>query len=123
MICKEETFIRCRYCGRLLHIGDLEPNEVYCKKCERTFGVEECDVVLRGISTIPSDYHYEWKKEKNLEDELSKYKRAFEILKNNLEITKTNNIWKQPIIEISCNMFVTPEQGELLEELMKDENS
>lgn len=58
-----ETFIRCRYCGRLLNVGDLEPNEVYCKKCDRTFDVNECEVVLRGISCIPSDYHYEWEKE------------------------------------------------------------
>ena len=55
--------------------------------------------------------------------ELTKYKRAFEILKYNLEITKTNNICNQPIIEVSCNMFVTPEQGELLEELMKGEDN
>ncbi len=54
-----------------------------------------------------------------LKGELTKYKMAFEILKYNLEITKTSNICNQPIIEVSCNMFVTPEQGELLEELMK----
>lgn len=64
---------------------------------------------------------YEKMKAMKLETELTKYKRAFEILKYNLEITKTNNIWKQPIIEIRCNMFVTPEQAELLEELMKDD--
>ena len=56
-----------------------------------------------------------------VEQKLTKYKRVFEIFKYNLEITKTNNIYNQPIIEISCNMFVTPEQCELLEELMKGE--
>lgn len=58
---------------------------------------------------------------KEIVQKYDKYKRAFEILKYNLEITKTNNICNQPIIEVSCNMFVTPEQGELLEELMKGE--
>lgn len=60
---------------------------------------------------------------KEIVQNYGKYKRAFEILKYNLEITKTNNICNQPIIEVSCNMFVTPEQGELLEELMKGENN
>ena len=123
MIGKKETFIRCRYCGRLLHIGDLAPNEVYCKKCERTFDVDECDIVLRGITCVPSDYHYEWKEEKNLEDELTKYKRAFEILKEvvniaNLDGTYLLSVWVNTLTPI-C--YLKKEQGELLEELMSDE--
>lgn len=122
---KEETFIRCRYCGRLLHIGDLAPNEVYCKKCERTFDVNECDIVLRGITCVPSDYHYEWKEEKNLEDELTKYKRAFEILKKKFSLDKTEIFGNGNLYFIngidSC-WEISREEYELLEELMKDEN-
>lgn len=88
----------------------------------KDFGKIKGESITSNHTFVPSDYHYEWKKEKNIEDELIKYKLAFEILKyvvivSNLDGTYLLSVWGNKLMpEPVC--YLEKEQGELLEELM-----
>ena len=93
----------------------------------KDFGKIKGESITSNHTFVPSDYHYEWKEEKNIEQELTKYKRAFEILKDvvivsNLDGTYLLSVWANKLMpEPVC--YLEKEQGELLEELMYNENS
>ena len=94
----------------------------------KDFGKIKGESITSNHTFVPSDYHYEWKKEKNLEEQLTKYKRAFEILNRDKELTLHKG--KEPILgtdEYKLSFVnwksLTKEEYELLEELMKNENS
>lgn len=114
---KGEYYVRCKNCGRLIKIFHT-PTQVYCTNCAALFDYDTQDAVFSGITTVPSDYHYEWKKEKNIEDELTKYKRAFEILKEKKIIEVLKFGWGNQIMIRSDHL--TKEEYELLEELMNN---
>lgn len=125
---KGEYYVRCKNCGRLIKVFKA-PSQGYCTKCETLFDYDTQDIVFSGITTVPSDYHYEWKEEKNIEDELTKYKRAFEILKEIFDIRfekdEDGDCWIKIFPTTYDDRHIlgepTNEQYELLEELMKSE--
>ena len=135
---KGEYYVRCKNCGRLIKVFSLQW-QGYCINCETLFNYDTQDIVFSGITTIPSDYHYEWKKGQNLEDELSKYKRAFEILKDysiippleDFRYSEYTNCYFAEIEEYdhdyedyrTIHYVLEKDEYELLEELMRDENN
>lgn len=62
---KGEYYVRCKKCGRLIKVFHT-PTQAYCTNCEALFDYDTQDAVFSGITTVPSDYHYEWKEEKNI---------------------------------------------------------
>lgn len=121
---KGEYYVRCKNCGRLIKVFNLQW-QGYCTNCETLFNYDTQDIVFSGITTIPSDYHYEWKKGQNLEDELSKYKRAFEILKDKLNIKTFINkgLYNENlyvVASIKDGGLITEEESKLLKELLNE---
>ena len=95
-------------------------------------GKEALNLLFCTSEGLPEDKVYECKKILGKElDELTKYKRAFEILKekgifefkddNCLYLNAEEDNWWGDIVESSF-VRLSDEEYELLEELMKDEN-
>lgn len=113
---KGEYYVRCKNCGKLIRVFNA-PSQGYCTKCETLFDYDTQDVVFSGITTIPSDYHYEFKEE-NIEQELAKYKKAFEILKGLVIFDKEN----QAVANGTSIIDLSNEEAELLEALFNKDN-
>ena len=89
----------------------------------KDFGKIKGESITSNHTFVPSDYHYEWKKEKNLEEQLTKYKRAFEILKDKFKLDVFEDGYYGDInLDYKSVNFedLSKEEYELLEELMRD---
>lgn len=91
----------------------------------KDFGKIKGESITSNHTFVPSDYHYEWKKEKNLEEQLTKYKRAFEILKeyNNVKFDLIDKKIIYYLDQENQAHVISKEEYELLEELMKSEET
>ena len=93
----------------------------------KDFGKIKGQSITSNHTFVPSDYHYEWKKEKNIEDELAKYYMAFVILKDTVdfnvfcrEVKQGDRVEKTYFIIFGeIWVKITKGEDELLEELMK----
>lgn len=95
---KGEYYVRCKNCGKLIKVFKA-PSRGYCTKCGTLFDYDTQDIVFSGITTIPSDYHYEWEKE-----------TAYNL----------DEVINTPYIQIGGKQFKTKDFMEALKRLMEE---